>query len=300
MARFICIDIGGTSIKYGVYEDDTRRFVNHDSTPTQAAFGGPHIVETVRGIIQDLRRQSPVLQGICISTAGMVDVEAGCVRYASELIPQYTGTAWKALLEEETGLPCEVENDVNCAGLAEYHAGSAKGASSALCLTVGTGIGGAYIEHGRVLHGVSGSACEVGYLHLPQGDFQDLASTSALVKRVSGSVSSNAGATLSGRIIFERARSGDLQCVRAIDEMCDWLGMGIADICYVLNPEVVVLGGGIMSQQDYLYGRIRKSLDAHLRAPIAAATTLRFAFNQNRAGMLGAYYHFLDMQRNRS
>ena len=74
--------------------------------------------------------------------------------------------------------------------------------------------------------------------------------------------------------------------------MASYLGMGIANICYVLNPEVVVLGGGIMVQKEILYGKIREALDKYLLHSIAENTTLKFAHNQNRAGMLGAFYHF--------
>lgn len=89
-------------------------------------------------------------------------------------------------MEERFGLPCEVENDVNCAGLAECLAGAAKGCASAVCLTIGTGIGGAILFHDRVYHGFSGSACEVGYMNIPGGMFQDLGSAGALLSRVAG------------------------------------------------------------------------------------------------------------------
>lgn len=83
-----------------------------------------------------------------------------------------------------------------------------------------------------------------------------------------------------------------MDCIRAIDEIVDVLGMGIANICYVINPEVVVLGGGIMAQKEYLYERIRKSLDKYLIPSVASHTRLAFAENKNQAGMLGAFYHF--------
>lgn len=299
MTHYICIDIGGTSIKYGIYDDASQQFVRHDSTPTHADQGGPHIVITVLGLIEGLSHAATApLYGICVSTAGMVDCATGSIAYSSELIPRYTGTPLKSMIEQQTGLPCEVENDVNCAGLAEYHAGNARGAKTALCLTVGTGIGGSYIDHGRVLHGAGGSACEVGYIHLPGGDFQDLASTTALVRRVATRKNMQAE-DLSGKRIFELAQQGDTDCAEAINTMTTYLGMGIANICYVLNPEVVILGGGIMAQSDYLGGPIRRALDDNLRKPVARATSLRFAHHRNRAGMLGAYYHFRYMQESR-
>ena len=121
-------------------------------------------------------------EGICVSTAGMVDVEKGEIFYSGPLIPNYAGTKIKARMEAEFGLPCQVENDVNCAGLAEARSGAALGSSPALCLTIGTGIGGCILIGGRVFHGFSGSACEVGYMHMDGSDFQTLGAASILVK----------------------------------------------------------------------------------------------------------------------
>lgn len=290
MRTYLCIDIGGTSIKYGIY-DEKNGFLTDGSVPTNARQGGPALMRYVIGLAGRLLAAYDSVCGICISTAGMVDCGAGTISYASSLIPDYTGTPVRRLMEDAFGLPCEVENDVNCAGLAEYHCGAARHASSCLCLTVGTGIGGAFLQNGTILRGFSGSGCEVGYMRLPGGEFQELASATALV-RYASSKKAVPPSSLSGKKIFELAKGGDADCMEAIDRMASFLGMGIANLCYVLNPEIVVLGGGIMVQKDVLYGKIKASLDSCLLPSIARYTTLTFAQNQNRAGMLGAYYHF--------
>ena len=92
--------------------------------------------------------------------------------------------------------------------------------------------------------------------------------------------------------MFEQAKKGDPDCIKAIDEMADVLGMGIANICYVVNPEVVVLGGGIMAQKEYLQEKLDKSVKKYLIPALSDKTTIAFARNQNQAGMLGAYFHF--------
>lgn len=290
MKQYICIDIGGTSIKYGVIQEDLA-FVSRGEIPTEAQkYGGPGIVKKICKITEDfLKDFSPL--GVCISTAGMVDCQTGTISYASALIPQYTGTKLKNIIEERFGIPCEVENDVNCAGLAESYAGAAKGCSISLCLTVGTGIGGSIIIDGKVFHGFSGSGAEVGYMHLPGGQFQDLGASSILVKKVAELKQVDPD-SINGKLVFERAKAGDPDCLKAIEEMTDILGMGIANICYVLNPEIVVLGGGIMAQKDFLYHRIRKAMDRYLIPSVSEKTQLAFAQNQNQAGMLGAYFHF--------
>ena len=95
------------------------------------------------------------------------------ILHASDAIPGYAGISYKAYMEENFHLPCAVENDVNCAGLAESISGAGKGSRINLCLTVGTGIGGCLVVDGKVFHGASNSACEVGYMHLAPGAFQD-------------------------------------------------------------------------------------------------------------------------------
>ena len=290
MKEYICIDIGGTSIKHGVVRENGT-FAVTGEMPTQAMeYGGPGIMEKAKKIVETYRGEYQP-EGICISTAGMVDCEKGKITYAAPLIPNYTGTEIKKTLEDLYGIPCEVENDVNCAGLAEHFAGASKGSSISLCLTIGTGIGGAIIIDGKVFHGFSGSGCEVGYMHLPGGEFQDLGASSILVKKTAEYKGIDPAA-INGKYVFEQAKQGDYDCIRAIQEMCEVLGMGIANICYVVNPEVVVLGGGIMAQKEYLKDMLRESLDKYLIPSVAQHTRLDFAQNQNQAGMLGAFYHF--------
>lgn len=241
MKEYICIDIGGTSIKHGVVREDGT-FAVTGEMPTQAMeYGGPGIMEKAKKIVEVYREEYQP-EGICISTAGMVDCEKGKITYAAPLIPNYTGTEIKKTLEDLYGIPCEVENDVNCAGLAEHFAGASKGSSI-------------------------------------------LVKKTAEYKRIDP-------ASINGKYVFEQAKQGDSDCIRAIQEMCEVLGMGIANICYVVNPEVVVLGGGIMAQKEYLKDILRESLDKYLIPSVARHTRLEFAQNQNQAGMLGAYYHF--------
>lgn len=290
MKEYICIDIGGTSIKYGMVREDGS-FLTTGEMPTEAMqYGGPGIMEKAKKIVETYQAEYRP-EGICVSTAGMVDCENGKITYASPLIPDYTGTEIKKTLEELYGIPCEVENDVNCAGLAEHFAGAARGSRISVCLTIGTGIGGAILIDGKVFHGFSGSGCEVGYMHLPGGEFQDLGASSILVKKVA-SYKNTDQEEINGKYVFEQAKQGDEDCIRAIREMCEVLGMGIANICYVVNPEVVVLGGGIMAQKEYLKDLLRDSLDKYLLPSVAQHTRLEFAQNQNQAGMLGAYYNF--------
>lgn len=289
MAKYVAIDIGGTQIKYGLV-DDIGTILEQHKIDTEAHLGGPAILDKVRQIVATYQAEHQLV-GVGISSAGMIDPDKGEVFYAGPQIPNYAGTAFKATIEREFGLPCEAENDVNCAGLAEANSGAAKGAKIAICLTIGTGIGGSLLIDGKIFHGFSNSACEIGYLHISDGAFQDLASTTALVADVAKSTGDDVG-QWNGLRIFEEAKAGNVTCLAAIDRLIDYLGQGIANICYVVNPEVVVLGGGIMAQKAFLQDKIAAALKKHLVSSIADKTRLAFAENENAAGMLGAYYHF--------
>lgn len=293
MREYISIDIGGTAIKYGLMREDGE-ILTSDEMKTEAYKGGPAILEKVEGIVEQYSKDAKI-SGVCISTAGMVDIEKGEIFYSAPLIPNYIGTKFKATIEEKFHIPCEVENDVNCAGLAEYVSGASKDSKIALMLTIGTGIGGCAVLDGKVFRGFSGSACEVGYMHMYGSDFQTLGAASILTRKVA-EWKNELEIDWNGKRIFEEAKKGDELCVRAIDEMVDVLGQGISNICYVLNPEVVVLGGGIMAQEAYLREKLERALDKWLVPAIRSKTRLEFAKHRNYAGMIGAFYHFKQMQ----
>ena len=160
-------------------------------------------------------------------------------------------------------------------------------------LTVGTGIGGCILLDGKVYHGYSNSACEVGYMHMDGSDFQTLGAASILTKKVAEK-KGEPESQWNGKAVFDAAKQGDKICCDAIDEMADILGKGIANICYVLNPETVVLGGGIMAQEAFLKDKICNALKKYLVSSIFEKTSLKFAHHRNDAGMLGAYYHFCE------
>ena len=297
MTHYVAIDIGGTNIKYGLIDQEGQLVESHEM-PTEAQKGGPHILQKTKDIVASYLEKGPVA-GVAISSAGMVDPDKGEIFYAGPQIPNYAGTQFKKEIETSFAIPCEIENDVNCAGLAEAVSGSGKGASVTLCLTIGTGIGGCLIMDGKVFHGFSNSACEVGYMHMQDGAFQDLASTTALVEYVAAAHGDPVD-QWNGRRIFKEATEGNKICMAGIDRMVDYLGKGLANICYVANPEVVILGGGIMGQEAILKPKIRKALKDALVPSLADKTRLEFAHHQNTAGMLGAYYHFILNENQRA
>ncbi len=291
--QYISIDIGGTMIKYGII-DETGNILEAKEVQTEAFKGGDYIFNKVKNICENYILERKIY-GICISTAGMVDSKTGEIIYANDSIPNYIGINYKKSFEKIYSIPCEVENDVNCAGICESYVGASKNTHSSLCLTIGTGIGGCIIIDNKVINGFSNSGCEIGYMNMFNDTFQNIASTTALVKNTADILGIDKN-SIDGKIIFERAKQGDKICIEQIDKLCDYLGYGIANICYVINPEMVILGGGIMAQKDYLYDKILNSISKYLIEPIAKNTKISFAKYKNNAGMIGAYYNFLDKQ----
>ena len=323
--QYFALDIGGTKTKYALLGEKGEILSTYEKD-TEAQRGGSFILENVKGeirrVLAELKgnppegaqadtkvdtkaertteaKTEPLLSGICISTAGMVDEIKGEIIHAGPQIPEYKGCKWKEEIERRFSIPCEVENDVKCAGLGEYSFGSGKGTSSMLCLTIGTGIGGSFILNGEVYHGTSHSAMEIGYMQIPGGMFQRMASTSALVKRVA-SRKGEPEELWNGKRIFEEVAKEDKICLEELDRLCDALSIGLSNLCYAFNPECIVLGGGIMEQKDILLPKIWGHLQEHLVPIVAENTRLLAASLGNRAGLLGAYVHFHNRQKSKA
>lgn len=294
MDKYICIDIGGTCIKHGIIDSEAR-FLSHSQIPTNAAEGGPGIIRRVKGIIDDYINNE-TCAGVAISTAGMVDSKRGVITFSSELIPNYTGTDWKKIIYDAYHLPCSVENDVNCAGLAEVISGAGSNYNLCLCLTIGTGIGGCFLINKQIYHGATQNAMEIGYIKMRNSTFQDISSTSALIRRIASRKMKQAE-EIDGKEIIDLALSGDLICIEEIDHMIDGLAEGIANICYVLNPQVIILGGGIMQEEEYFSPRLSERIKKYLLPELSENLNVVFAKHKNRAGMLGAFYHFQETSK---
>lgn len=287
MKTYLCIDIGGTTIKSGIFDHDGYIIERFSLVDTDNSDQKRNIVTSLMTIINQAKINY-TLSGICISTAGVVDPNTGEVIYAGYTIPNYTNTPLKALVETNFQLPCEVENDVNCACLGEYWKGSLRDVENGICLTVGTGIGGSLLRDGEIEHGIGFTAGEVGYLLIDGQKYQDVASTTYLIN----TVNNHKQTKLNGKEIFESAKNGDVICVNGIKKMIDNLSIGLINMMYLLNPEVIVLGGGIMAQKEYLEPLINDSIAKNIEDYRFFKTKILFAELENDAGMIGALYNF--------
>ncbi len=300
MMYYICIDIGGTSIKYGVLSEKGEIFIDgtvSTKVTEKENFILSDVKKLVRNILDEYRNYE--IKGICVSTAGVVNPEKGEIAYAGPTIPKYTGTKIKEELEKEFSISCEVENDVNCAGLGEYWKGAGKGSKSMVCLTIGTGIGGSVILDGKLLNGIGYTAGEIGYMDVNGSYIQNIASSRYLVEKVQKEKVEKEGITdaITGVDIFELAKKGDEICIAGINEIISNLAVGVRNIIYLLNPEVIVIGGGITAQKEYLEEKIRKEVNDGMISDMFRKTRIELAQQGNQAGLLGALYNFLNKNK---
>lgn len=285
--RILVADIGGTSIKVGIFNNcDKMEFVEeHD---TESKKGGPFLVEKLISIFKKYKD----FDAIGISTAGQVDSVAGTIIYANENIPLYTGTKLKEILEKEFHVPVKVENDVNAAALGEKYFGAAEKFQDFLCLTYGTGIGGAIVIDSKVYKGHNGVAAEFGHMLMHyngafcncgnRGCYEAYASTTALIreaKKINPSF-------INGRIVFEELAKGHPALEQLIDEWIVEVAIGITSLIHCFNPPAVIIGGGIMEQQIILQ-KVERKVKELTMASFSEVQILKATLG-NRAGLLGA------------
>ena len=292
--RIMSLDVGGTAVKSGVYCDGTLEDVRE--YPTEAQKGGPHVVSMVKTIIKEYEKKHE-FTGIGISTAGQVDSVKGRIIYANDNIPGYTGMEIKSIIEDRFGKPAAVINDVNAAALGEARYGAGRGEKDFICLTYGTGVGGAVFINGKLYEGSSFSAGEAGAVVVhpedrdPQSDifsgcYERYASVTALVKRAQEYDSR----LTNGRVIFRELERSHVRQI--VEEWIREIVYGLTSLIHVMNPSCIILGGGVM-EQEYVLEKLRELLDIHLMESYRK-TTVKKAMLGNCAGMYGAAAHLIE------
>ncbi|GAA4827066.1 ROK family protein [Algivirga pacifica] len=299
MNLFAAIDIGGTAIKYGVVTQEGK-VLCQKKIPTEAYHGGCILMQKVIHLVEELQSEYPTIEGIGVSTAGQVNPIDGSILFATETLPGWTGMEVSAILQKHFNLPVQVENDVNAAALGEAWQGAGKQAKNFLCLTIGTGIGGAIVLDDQLYRGEKGIAAEFGHIPIVpdgrpctcgnKGCFEQYASTTALVREVQSIVQQK---EIDGRWIFQQAQLGNQQCQEAIDQWVKNIAIGLTTLTYIFNPSLIVIGGGISAQGESLMQQIQEHLQEMLMPSFYKGLKVRSASCGNTAGMLGAVYSLL-------
>ncbi len=282
------LDIGGTAIKSCVFVNG--EMLQLDETPTNAKLGGEHVMAVAEGILTRLKP----FDFIGISTTGQVNPVTGTIIFANENVPAYTGMPIKSRFEATFGCKVTVENDVNAAAMGEGYCGGGKHYEDFLCLTYGTGIGGAIVLNKKLCYGMSYSAAEFGHLvtHFDgkpcvcgqKGCYEAYASVTALLREAEKVL----GFAVNGKTLFQHINAGHLEAKAVLDRWTDEIVAGLASLIHVFNPPCILLGGGIMNEKA-IVDTVREKTLAHVMSSYRKVSIEKAQLG-NKAGLYGAYY----------
>ena len=304
-------DVGGTTIKMGLFETDGTLLEKWE-IPTDTSEKGAHILQdiaaTVHGKMVEKDLTKDMVEGIGIGVPGAVDKD-GVVNRAVNLGWDVVPLAEE--LERLSGMKVKVGNDANVAALGENWMGSGKGYNSIVMVTLGTGIGGGIIIDGKILTGANGAAGEIGHMIVNEqeieacncghyGCIEQYASATGVVRvakrtleKTSEDTALRKHADLTAKDVFDEAKAGDKVALEVVDEVCGILGAALSNIACVVNPEVIVIGGGVSKAGDILTDAVKKHFVA---TSFHACVNTKFVLAGlgNDAGMYGCVEMLLD------
>jgi glucokinase len=277
------IDIGGTKIA-GALVAETGEIIRELKVPTPAN-DAQELQAAVVAMVNNLRADQEV-SAVGVAAAGFIDAKQAVVVYAPNL--SWRNEPLKAKLEADLGIPVFIENDANAAGWAEYRFGAGRGSHHMMMLTVGTGVGGAIVANGELFRGGFGIGAELGHMNfVPNGKLCGCGQHGCLEQYGSGTALLNAAkdlvasggpeakrltelgsmeGTLTGVQVYQAIQEGDPGALRLLAELGSNLGLAVASLTAVLDPEVVVIGGGVSAVGELLLDPIRQAYLDHLPA----------------------------------
>jgi glucokinase len=318
--RFVLgIDIGGTNLVVGSVAEDGTALLAVASEPTHAEAGATDVVDRLVALgeraIAATRREAPGAEilGVGVGAPGPLDTKRGIVLLTPNL--GWVNMPLRAIIHDRLGLPASLDNDANCAVLGEWWVGAARGARHAIGITIGTGIGGGLILDGRLYHGASDVAGEIGHTTIDTegrrckcgnyGCLEAYASGPNIAIRAieeiqAGAVSrlpSYVGGNLeqiTAQTVYLAAQEGDELALEVVNDTAKFLGVGIGNLLNVFNPEVVVVCGGVTLAGDHLFVPLRREAARRAFKPAVAACRIVPGELAGTAGVYGAAKAFLD------
>ncbi len=316
--RTIGVDVGGTKLLAGAVDADLA--VHHRAQRTVAGLDQATLLQTAVDTVEEVRESADgEVEAVGFGIPSTIDQRTGTAVIATNL--PLTNIAFGDVMAERLGLPVYVDNDANLAILAEHRAGVARGCREAVMLTIGTGIGGGLILRGEVYRGASGAAGELGHVVIDmngprcqgncpnRGCVEALASGTALARearRVARErpASGLGRALLDGRdpagpLVTELAHDGDPAAIEVLALVGSRLGVAIASIVNIFNPEVVVIGGGVIAAGEFLLAPARATVAARALIPSRDEVRIVAARFGVEAGMIGAAALAFDGLRSR-
>ena len=305
------IDLGGTTVKIAYFEE-TGKMLEKWEIPTVTANGGaqilPDIAQSIRDFLDANHISDTAILGLGIGVPGPVN--------AKGVVNRCVNLGWGVFniaetLASLTGFPVRAGNDASVAALGEYWKGGGQGCDNMVFVTLGTGVGGGIVVEGNLLHGADGSGAEIGHICVnPQetlrcncgnyGCVEQYCSATGIVRLAKRYLAeSQTETTLRGvenltcKDIFDAAKAGDAAANAILDQVYRYMGLFLANVCSTVNPEAVVIGGGVSKAGDMLVKGIEPYFHKHV---FHAASGAKFAMASlgNDAGAYGAFKLALD------
>lgn len=307
----IGVDLGGTNIAAGIVDDNGNLIIRR-STKTGRHRAFSEIMADLLTLCDEIIEKANIdvsqVTTIGIGTPGNVDPHANRVIFGNN-IPSFTGADFDEIVKSHfPHMELYLDNDANVAVLAEVLCGAAKGRKNVLMVTLGTGVGGGIIIDGKICQGFNGAAGEIGHIIIEhdgvpcncgrRGCWEQYASVTALVretqeelKKYPNSIIHKNKSKISGLTAFDAMRCGD-ECGKAIvDKYIEYIGIGLVDMINVLQPEIVIIGGGISKEGDYIILPLREYVKKNVYTssiPEFPQTEIVAAKMGNDAGIIGA------------
>lgn len=288
----LAVDVGGTRLRAALV-DGAGQVMHRQSLPTPAQEGADAVVAAIVSACRAVMAASGIREGLRLGLCapGPLDAKRG-IALATPTIRGFTNFPLRQALADALGLPVTIENDGPCAALGEWLCGAGRGATDFVYVTLSTGIGGGIVSEGRLLRGRLGLAGHVGHIPIradggaicfcgQRGCWEAEASGSALAARARALGFGSLGEG------FDKARAGEAQALAFASAAAADIALGLAAVVHVLNPERVVLGGGVAQAFDVLEPMIRAVLDARLLPPFRGVPILKAALGDD-PGLIGA------------
>ncbi len=309
MGNRIGIDVGGTNVKIALVNEQGN-IIYSNSIPTRAEMGYEYTInnmkEAISELIKETKSEAKSIEGIGFGFPGQIDYQKGIVRLAPN-IPGWVDVPIAEIIEKEFGIPTRVDNDVRCAALGELNYGAGIGCENLICITVGTGIGSGLIINGKLVRGASNAAGEIGHIKLEmnggplcgcgdRGCLEAFASGPSIVamaeEYIKGGKSTKyrelANPDITPYIVSEAAKQGDPVAKRIFTIMGEYIGIGLASVVNLLNPEKIIIGGGVAAAGDILLNPIKENLIKRAMPIAGSAVEIVPAQLGNSAGVIGA------------
>jgi len=300
------IDFGGTTVKIGVCKGaDVVELA--EPVVTSDHEGPDALISAMADTVADLRKKHPSIAAVGSGVPGLVDFDDGFIHELTN-VPGWVNVPFRDLLAKKTGLPAIVDNDANCVAYAEWRYGAGKGMKNIIALTLGTGVGGGLVLNGEMYRGTQFGAGEVGQMSMDYkgkaGHYGNLGALEAYmgnkqlcehaILRYAAAGVAKSEEECTPKMIAEAAQAGDNIARQIWGDAGDWLGTVLSSIVWLLNPDGIIIGGGVSKAGDLLFEPLGNKMKSMLSPVLWDKLEIIPAHFGNEAGIIGSAAQALD------